>query len=122
MTTLVLVQRKISFFHSRLHEFVFVSRFFRILGAGRTRIVLLLLLVAGIGVYLGSLYFTSQQGFALRNSGITEVRIFEEIASLQLKIQSEQSAILSQEVLKSMEKISSIRYLTSRQVAVTSAR
>ena len=120
MTILVFAHKRFLEFPS-LFPAVFSSGWFlRKNRRGLITIFLLTLLFSAVAGYLAGLYFTFQSGLGAKDNNQKFAKLRSEIAILELRVQERQAFTNAdvRAVLDSMEKISSMKYLTPESVAV----
>lgn len=121
MTTPVLIQRKIlsSTLLARLGQLKIW--FGEINRSGIIMTVLVWIIAVLITLYLGSLYITFKTGFIVQEVNNRIVKADEDILNLELRLQEERGRLAhdNQTVLESMERISTIKYLTTGTLAAS---
>lgn len=124
MTILTLAHHTKASIHTSYRQTRAVQWFLYANRRGTVTIMLFVALTLGAGLYLGALFQTFQSGFALRKDTVVRERTQDAVAKLELKVQERQASLVSEheQILASMEKITSITYLTPERVAVSTVR
>lgn len=121
MTTLLLVQRKIGTLRPSFSLAVAEETFARFNRGGVLTASFLLVLIASAGIYLGSLYTSFYFGFGMGAQQKHIVELGKNVAEIELSLQEKRDRLAYDQtaIVESMEKVSSIKYLTSDSVAIS---
>lgn len=121
MTTLILAQKRILSLQLPFLQWDVAEHFSFLNKRGIFTLSIFVLAGILVGIYLVSLYLSFFYGFEIQ-TGNTAVRSLEKaVLERELILQERIKALAGENypVLKSMEKVSTIRYLTSENVAVS---
>lgn len=84
-------------------------------------------LIVGIGIsaaaYFAALYISFDAGFSIRESGNTLGDLKEEVSGLELSVRQEESGLAQtkEDILRSMERVSAIKYIPADASVAVSA-
>lgn len=122
MTTLALAQKKIMSLPWPVDITRMVGRFYVLNQKGFITAALTLLIIFSIVSYLVVLFLTFDLGFKIQLAEKKFAQLKNAAATLELQIQKEETSFAKdhQDVLESMERVSSIKYLTIDNLAVSS--
>lgn len=114
MTILVLAQKKILPFKKAAAWFCVFNK------GGFLSLILLLIILISLISYLAALFLTFDLGFKMQIAEKEFAQLKNAAAILELQIQKEETSFAKdhKDVLESMERISSIKYLTIDNYAV----
>ncbi len=121
MTILVLSQKKILPLSFPIN-FRRAAEWFCVFNKGGfISLILILTIVISIAGYLAVLFLTFDLGFKIQAAEREFVKLKDAAATLELKIQKEETSFIEnhKDVLESMERVSSIKYLTIDNFAVS---
>jgi hypothetical protein len=122
MTILVLAQKKILPFSCPINLTRTAERFYDLNQKGFITLTLILLIVFSIISYLAALFLTFDSGFKIQTAEREFTKLKNTAATLELQVQKEETSFAKdhKDILESMERVSSIKYLTVDNFAVSS--
>lgn len=116
MITLVLSQKKILPFKKAAEWFGVFNK------GGIISLVLLLIIIISLASYLAALFLTFNLGFKIQIAEKEFAQLKDTVAALELQIQKEETSFVKdhKDILESMERVSSIKYLAIDNFAISS--
>lgn len=117
MTTLILAQKRIM---TVMPAFDFADRFIHANRGGVVSAILAGLTTLAVVVYLVALFYSFSSGFEIQSSMRLEDDVAEALQAKELALQEKISLLANRQgsILESMERVSTIKYLTARGLAV----
>ena|SRR3989344_6992490 len=121
MTTIILAHKKIAASILPVFNFEEVSeRFAHLNRRGIASGLILAVLAVGISGYLMALFFSFSLGFYIQDSAIVQDALYEALLKEELLAQEKINLLANRDnsILESMERVSAIKYLTEKSVAL----